>query len=595
MEGDWRVPYKLNIFSKIVILLVLLLIPIVVLYGFTNRITNQVVQDQIQSSNLNQLSFFMHQLDSNVERLAMSPVILGSDPYIREFIDRSGDPDYDMLREQSRIIEKLSLQSVASGWVNELTIVVPKEKKVLSSSIFVNGTDRWPWNDAVHRTWSYQAPLRSDKSSSSGSFYREISEPVRAEVLNQARVLYQVRFSAQNLIQLLDVYKLDKRSDPFLYDGQSVSIVNSTSDAQIPAAIRKQLSGTGLAASGQVQLNIEGLQYLVSYVKSEQLGWYLMDYVPVEKILSPITMSRNLFYVSIGLLLGMSVLASFLLYRNVQIPLVKMIQSVQKVKRGDLSARIEYKAKNEFDFLIQRFNEMAQQIQVLVEDVYAEKIRSREATLKQLQSQIHPHFLYNSLFFIINSAEMEDKESVVAMAQNLAEYYRYTTRVENQMVRLQEELDMARHYLSIQTLRIHRLTYQIDVPLAMMEERVPRLILQPLVENAIIHGIERSLQGDRITITGEQDAEFNRLVVEDNGEGLTDGELEQLHKQLQTAMSDDIGCGTWNVHHRLVYQFGRGSGLTFERGSARGVRAVLTWRRELQAQAIGLKREVPEI
>ncbi|WP_312029566.1 sensor histidine kinase [Paenibacillus sedimenti] len=572
-------PYKLNIFSKILILLVLLLIPIVVLYSFTNRITNNVVQDQIQSSNLNRLSFFLHQLDSNVERLAMSPVILGSDPYIREFIDRSGTPDYDMLKEQSRIIEKLSLQSVASGWVNELTIVIPKEKKVLSSSIFVNGTDQWPWTSSVHRTWSYDT---QGANKSGGSFYREISEPFRAEVLDQARVLYQVRFSTQNLIQLLDVYKLDKRSDPFLFDGQTASIVNSTSDLTIPGAIRERLAGMSLPASGQVQFDIAGQQYLISFVKSEQLGWYLVDYVPVEKILSPITMTRNLFYVSIGLLLGMSVLASFLLYRNVQIPIVKMIQSVQKVKRGDLSARIEYKAKNEFDFLIQRFNEMAQQIQVLVEDVYAEKIRSREATLKQLQSQIHPHFLYNSLFFIINSAEMEDKESVVAMAQNLAEYYRYTTRVENQMVRLREEVDMAHHYLNIQTLRIHRLTYEIKVPEAMMEERIPRLILQPLVENAIIHGIERSLQGDRIMITGEQDADFNRLIVEDNGGGLSDEDMEKLHKQLGASMSDEVGCGTWNVHHRLYYQFGVGSGLTFHRGASGGMRAVLTWNRHVQ-------------
>ena len=133
MEGEPSVPYKLNIFSKILILLVLLLIPIVLLYSYTNRITNNVVQDQIQSSNLNQLSFFMHQLDVDVERLAMSPVILGSDPYIREFIDRNESPDYDMLKEQSRIIQKLSLQSVSSGWVNELTIAIPHGKQVLSS------------------------------------------------------------------------------------------------------------------------------------------------------------------------------------------------------------------------------------------------------------------------------------------------------------------------------------------------------------------------------------------------------------------------------------------------------------------------------
>lgn len=579
MEGEPSVPYKLNIFSKILILLVLLLIPIVLLYSYTNRITNNVVQDQIQSSNLNQLSFFMHQLDADVERLAMSPVILGSDPYIREFIDRNESPDYDMLKEQSRIIQKLSLQSVSSGWVNELTIAIPHGKQVLSSSIFVNGTDTWPWDSPIKRTWTYEE-RKGDNGI--GSFSREISEPIRAQVAGQANVLYQVRFSVQNMIQLLDVYKQDKRSDPFLVDGQNRAIFNSSSNLSITQTIHERLAGQGLPLTGQVQFEIANQQYLISFVKSEQLGWYLVDYVPVEKILSPITMTRKLFYVSIALLLGMSILASFLLYRNVQIPIGKMIQSVQQVKRGDLSARIAYRAKNEFDFLIQRFNEMAEQIQVLVEDVYAEKIRSREATLKQLQSQIHPHFLYNSLFFIINSAEMEDKESVVAMSQNLAEFYRYTTRVEKQSVRLRDELDLVGHYLTIQNLRIHRLKYEINVPEEMLNEWVPRLILQPLVENAIVHGIERSAEGDRITITGEQLDGWNRLIVEDNGGGLDEAGLDKLLKQLEAPMSDEIGCGTWNVHHRLYYQFGEGSGLTFERVNDGGLRAVLTWKHNSQ-------------
>ncbi|NOU91577.1 HAMP domain-containing protein [Paenibacillus sp. LMG 31460] len=579
MEGEPSVPYKLNIFSKILILLVLLLIPIVLLYSYTNRITNNVVQDQIQSSNLNQLSFFMHQLDGDVERLAMSPVILGSDPYIREFIDRNESPDYDMLKEQSRIIQKLSLQSVSSGWVNELTIAIPHGKQVLSSSIFVNGTDTWPWDSPIKRTWTYEE-RKGDNGV--GSFVREISEPIRAQVAGQANVLYQVRFSVQNMIQLLDVYKQDKRSDPFLVDGQNRAVFNSSSNPSITHTIHERLAGQSLPLTGQVQFEIANQQYLISFVKSEQLDWYLVDYVPVQKILSPITMTRKLFYVSIALLLVMSILASFLLYRNVQIPIGKMIQSVQQVKRGDLSARIAYRAKNEFDFLIQRFNEMAEQIQVLVEDVYAEKIRSREATLKQLQSQIHPHFLYNSLFFIINSAEMEDKESVVAMSQNLAEFYRYTTRVEKQSVRLRDELDLVGHYLTIQNLRIHRLKYEINVPEEMLDEWVPRLILQPLVENAIVHGIERSAEGDRITITGEQKDGWNRLIVEDNGGGLDEAGLDKLLKQLEAPMSDEIGCGTWNVHHRLYYQFGEGSGLTFERVHDGGLRAVLTWKHNSQ-------------
>jgi two-component system sensor histidine kinase YesM len=582
-----RVPYRLNIFSKILILLVLLLTPILLLYAYTNRITNTVIQEQIQTSNLNQLSFFLHQLDADIERLSMFPVILGSDPYIREFIDKTGSPSYDELKAQSRITERISLQSVSSGWSNDLTIVLPGGKKVLSSSIFINGTDVWPWNGLIHNTWTYNAASEGKKG---GSFVREIGEPFQAHFVSQATAVYQVRFADQNIVNLLDVYKRDRKSDPFLYSPEYDPILNSTADLTVANAIVRKLSGQVFPAPVQQQLEIDGQRYLVSILKSEQLGdWYLVDYVPVQKILSPITTTRKLFYVSIGLLLMLSVLAAFLLYRNVQIPIVKMIRSVQKMKRGDLSARIEHNAKNEFDYLIQCFNEMAARIQVLVEDVYAEKIRSREATLKQLQSQIHPHFLYNSLFFIINSAELEDKESVVAMAQNLAEFYRYTTRVENQTVRLRDELELVRHYLNIQKLRIHRLQYEIDVPEAMLDEWIPRLILQPLVENAMVHGIEKKMDGDRIAITGEQGERYNRIIVEDNGAGLTAEGLRQLRAQLETHMSDEIGCGTWNVHQRLLYQFGEGSGLSFEPGAQGGLRAVLTWSRHTREGNLGMQ------
>lgn len=569
--------YKFNIFSKILILLVLLLIPILLLYVFTNRTTNHVIQEQIQSSNLNQLSFFLKQLDSDAENLAMFPVILGSDPYIREFVDRSAAEPYDVLKAQSRIIEKLSLQSVSSGWSNVLTLVSPKEKQVLSSSIFVNGTTDWDWDDPIRTAWTFEPG--SEGNTESSFFYREISEPMRAKTVRQASAVYQVRFTIQNIVHMLDVYKQDRKSDPFLLDPRYGSILNTTSDPLVTDSIFQMIANRPLPASGQERLVIEQQEYLVSYVKSVQLGWYLVDYVPVQQIMSPITKSRALFYVTLGLLLMMSVLAAFLLYRNVQIPIVTMIRSVQRMKRGDLSTRIHFKAKNEFDYLIQRFNEMAEQIQELVENVFAEKIRSREATLKQLQSQIHPHFLYNSLFFIINSAEMEDKESVVAMAQNLAEFYRYTTRVENQVVSLKEELELVRSYLTIQNLRISRLKFVIDVPASMMDERIPRLMIQPLVENAIIHGIERSMQGDLITITGEQEEGWNRILVQDNGGALREEDLQRLRVQLQKPMSDEIGCGTWNVHHRLLYQFSEGSGLTFERTADGSMKAILTWNR----------------
>ncbi|MFE5323106.1 sensor histidine kinase [Paenibacillus sp. NPDC056579] len=570
-------PYRRNIFSKILMTITLLLVPVLLLYSYSNRMTQQAVEQQIQSSALNQLSFFLYQLDSNIENLSMFPVILSSDPHIREFIEVAGNPLSGLLKAQSRITEKLSLQSVSSSWSNDLSFVIPSAKKVLSSNIYINGLDQWPWERPVRTAWTYDEDV--SRGQPIGTFIREISEPANVSNTQQADTVFQVRFPVQALIDQLDRYKKDKMSDPFLIHPDFKPVFNSTSSSSLTEPMIRQLFSQTLADAGQERMQIDGQDYLVSYAKSRQLGWYLIDYVPVQKMLEPITAPNNLFNISVGLLLLMGAVASYLLYRNVQIPIMTITRTVQRMKRGDLSSRIDARFKNEFDHLSQHYNEMAERIQVLIEDVYTAKIRTREATLKQLQSQINPHFLYNSLFFIINSAMMDDRDAVVAMAENLAEYYRYSTRVENQTVTVRDELELVQHYLNIHNLRMRRLTYTIDVPETMMDEPIPRLLLQPLVENAIVHGIEPLREGGEITITGEQNESFNRIVIEDNGTGLTDRELRSMQSQLQKQMTEELSHGTWNVHQRLQYQFGEGSGLTFRHGSKGGLKAVLTWNR----------------
>lgn len=577
-------PVKINIFGRVLILVVALLIPILALYGVSNRIAGRVVGEQIRTSGLNQLTFFLHQLDGAIESLSMFPVILGLDPHIRAYLDKSmGElPEQlelpELLAERERITGKLGLQSVSSPWSNDLSVVVPSRASVLSSNIYLNGSSSWPWDGEVRAVWTYEED--ATRGYPTGSFIREIAEPAYAKRVRQAAALFQVRFPVQNITGMLDVYKKDKEGDPFLYKPGYAPIRSSTPDVGTMEAIIGTIGGMALRDSGQERVGVGERELLVSYVRSAQLdGWYMIDYAPVDRVLAPIRQTSSLFYLSVGLLLALSTLASFLLYRNVQIPIVRIVRSMQRLQLGDLTARIGFRSGNEFDYLIRRFNEMAEQIQALVEDVYAEKIRSREATLKQLQSQINPHFLYNSLFFVINSAMMDDRDSVVAMAQHLAEYYRYTTRVDDQTVTLKDELELLRHYLEIQNMRMQRIEYAISVPESMMGEKVPRLLIQPLVENAVVHGIERRAQGGRIVISGERGETYNRIVVEDNGVGLMGKELHGLIASLRQPMTERIGRGTWNVHQRLYYRFGEGSGLTFSEAPGGGLRAILTWNR----------------
>lgn len=567
-----------SIFRKTVLMIVLLLVPILALYSISTMTSTEVVRRQIESSNLSQLIFLMDQIDTNIEQLSMFPVLLSYDPNIREFLNRRPLDRIDALNAEYRIISKLGSQSVSSGWQNDLSLILPQEERSITSGMFVQRSDE-DWRGPVYTNWLFVAD--GSGSGASRYFVREIAEPLVETKKEAASAVFRVRFPASNVTAMLDAYKTGKENDPFLYFPGEPPILNSSSAKDRVSQLIGQLQLTegGGRSSGQQLVRLDGEQFLVSFAVSEQLGWYLIDYAPYQSIITPIVQQRNFFYWIIGLLLLLAIGASFSLYRNVQRPLAQLISGVKRIKHGDYSARVCVKANNEFDYLGFHFNEMAEQIQLLIEDVYAEKLRSREATLKQLQSQINPHFLYNSLFFIINSAMLGNRESVVKMAQNLAAFFRYSTRVENQSVSLRDELDLVRSYLVIQNLRMNRLMFEIDVPEPMLELAMPRLIVQPIVENAIVHGIEPSVDGGMITITGKQTRRYNLLFIEDDGVGMTPEQIRKLSAELEQPLTEEAGTGTWNVHRRLQYQFGEESGLAFEPIPTGGLRTTIRWAR----------------
>lgn len=220
---------------------------------------------------------------------------------------------------------------------------------------------------------------------------------------------------------------------------------------------------------------------------------------------------------------------------------------------------------------------MSRQIQDLIENVLNEKIRSREATLKQLQAQINPHFLYNCLGYIINMAQMKEQEAVVSMAYNLSAYYRYTTRTERQTAALDEEIKLLINYLDIQKLRNGRIDYTIDIPAEMLKQRIPPLMLQPIVENAVIHGIGKSYTSGEIRITGEMSDGLCKIYIDDDGPELEPSVLEALNAKMSEPLKEEMGCGLWNTNQRIIHQFGDKSYLCFKKSPLGGFQTEIVW------------------
>ncbi|WP_127533388.1 sensor histidine kinase [Paenibacillus kobensis] len=569
---------KYNLFSKIVVLIVVMLLPIIGLYFYSNKTSTDVLRSELNQSNENQLAFFQNQVNTNIDTLALWPNLLIQDPDIASFQDIFINSEYfnlDTISLVKRIQAKLAIQESSSNWKSSLYIYSPTMHRVVS----VNDAKRYDEADLEQRVKKgWQVKKLSDDlfqfSWFTASPYSTYEDP------ELANTIIEVRFNSRNIQDMLDKFKSSGRNDPFYYSSGLGLIFNHTADGKLARQLVERMeieSGGSSIGSRTVELN--GQSYLVNSVRSQTTGWYLIDYTPLSEIMQPINQSNRMFYFSVSCLLLMSCLAAYLLYGQVQVPVKRLIGSFHKLRSGDYSVRLDDKGRGaaEFKFLFTRFNLMVEQIQELFEKVYVEQIRVREAKLKQLQSQINPHFFYNCFSFISSMAKLQDYKAVVAMSQSLAAYYRYTTRQERDVVPLAEELDFVHHYLEIQKLRRKRLEVAVSIPPSMRPAEIPPLFLQPLVENAVIHGIESSADAGRIVVTGECEGGVYRITVEDDGAGMEAERMLALQYKLNKPMEQEMGCGLWNVHQRMHLQFGDEAGLSFAPSALGGLKAMLQW------------------
>jgi two-component system sensor histidine kinase YesM len=570
--------YRYNLFTKIVSIMVIMLIPITILYFYSNKTTTDVLRTELNTSNNNQLSFFQNQVESNMELLSSWPILLIHDPDILSLKDtylEKGRLNLDTINLIKRIQTKISIQESSSNWKSKLYLYSPSIHRMVSE----NDAKLYEDEDLKREVKSGWHVEKIEGQEGDRFVFSWFSfTPFMSEFApEKVKTVMKVEFDSRNIEDMLDKFKSDGRRDPFYYKQGTGLIFNRSADKVLAKELVDRLEETQLKPSENRTVKIEGESYSVNIVYSDKMGWYLIDYMPLTEILHPILTSNRLFYFAISALLLMSCLVAYLLYVQVQVPIRLLVGGFQRLKQGDYSARVEIKGKNEFSFLSGRFNSMVEQIQMLIENVLMEKIHVREARLKQLQSQINPHFFYNCFSFITSMAKLDNMGAVVGMSHNLSRYYRYTTRQERDLVALSEEVEFVNHYLEIQKMRMSRLRYEINIPPQMRKRELPPLVLQPLVENAVIHGIEPVAKEGLVRITGSYAGREMTLTVEDDGQGMKPEGIIELENKLSRAMDEEMGCGLWNVHQRMRLRFGETSGLRISPSPLGGLQVTLQW------------------
>ncbi len=277
------------------------------------------------------------------------------------------------------------------------------------------------------------------------------------------------------------------------------------------------------------------------------------------------TMSERAKVVRMAVLLFILVIAVaaiflILITRSITRPVRRLCDAAEEIGQGHFDTRINIAANNELSIVGDSFNRMAQQVTALIGDIREEQIYNRNMEQKLLQAQINPHFLYNTLDNILWLSEAGRKEDVQALVMSLSQFFRTTLSGGRDIITLREEISHVEAYLQIQKFRYRDiLSYEIHVPEDLLEVPVIKMTLQPLVENALYHGIKNKRGMGLLKITAYRQEPFVCIEVSDNGIGMKEEDLEAVRALASGSReieADNTGFGIANAAQRLRLNFG---------------------------------------
>lgn len=301
-------------------------------------------------------------------------------------------------------------------------------------------------------------------------------------------------------------------------------------------------------------------------------GWEIRGLINVEELTGESRIIGLTLIIILLIVSGLYVLFAVLISGSVAQPVNKLKQLMHEAQEGNFSVYMDVEYNNELGDLGRSFNIMIGKINELVDNVNEEHIKLRKSELKALQAQINPHFLYNTLDSIIGLSMENRNEEVIKMVTALAKLFRIGISKGEDIIPISEEIKHVESYLTIQHTRyMNKFSFKIDVPESLNNYYTVKLILQPIVENAIYHGIKMVRGKGLIIVRAIEQDDCILFVVSDTGPGIPIGKLDVLNNLMDSSDSKEVNSyGLKNVEERLQIYFGKQFGLTFANRDDKG-------------------------
>jgi two-component system, sensor histidine kinase YesM len=568
-----KLSFKRSIFSRLVVTFLIIMIPIYMLGIYLYNWGLRTIKGEISKSTIAQVSFYLQDLEKEIERIKILQYDCLNDEYLNKLAIR-----WDVLStyektESMRLLEqRLVIIKNSSRYIKNVSAHILPIKRTISTNRGVDDIDMERYQEIRVPQDIKGAQIINFK----GGLFLSTS---KQNYLPNYQPLYiiEIELNKEALRTALVQFNTYSESGSVLVNLLENDIITSDPDLSNILSNENTIVNLKREDSGGMEfVKIMGKGYYIVHSKSGYLNMALYRYIPEKFVSKPL---QN-FYVWVWVFSIVTVLImliySLSAYNFLHKPLLKLVSAFNKVESGDLQVSINHDSDNEFGYLYKRFNNMVRNLNMLIDQVYNQKILMQRAELKQLQSQINPHFLYNSLFMINTMARIGD-ENLITFTKHLGEYFRFVTRNSSDNIPLSDEVNHARVYTQIQLMRFSK---RLQVEFAELPERyskinVPRLILQPVIENAFEHGIEKKKSNGLLRIDFEGNEEELNIIIEDNGVDISDTVIEDLQKKLDFRGDGIETTGIINIHRRIRLVFGDKSGIQVSRSELGGFKVIM--------------------
>lgn len=554
----YSLQYKFMTISAFIII-----IPLIIVGGLSYIKSTSIIKEKVSQSNFNTVKQIANNINSVFTDLENSSVYLWQN---KEFMSYLKLPGREISNSEDKV---LSAQNSLNNFVVFKSNIYSIYVKALNGLVFDTASAQNSISvDQEKQLYKLrgESMLISDTITNYDNSTTGVISLLRLlkdlDDLSSDLAIIKINISEEEISKIYQSKMLGTKGDYFIIDEKG-TVLSSLDKQMLGLKMDEKFKITQkyTGQSGYFQSAINAHDFLVTYVNLSRPGWKLVNIVPLDQLSNDTKVIQSITIIGILISLGLCLLLLIFFSFMVLSPLKQLRRYMKYIENENFDVSIDVKGNDEISLLGRSFNKMSKKLNELINEVYAVQIKQKEAELKALQAQINPHFLYNTLDTIYWMCRMEKAFDSSNLVQALSKLFRLSLNSGNEFTTVRNEIDHLNNYIIIQEKRFEdMIKFKINVSDEVLGCKVVKLILQPLVENAIHHGIEKKGGEGSIEVSIFREENDVIYTIQDDGVGADEEELNAL---LEKVEKDNRGFGIKNVNDRIKLYFGGTYGIKF--------------------------------